>query len=60
MSVEEAEAVVRTLAVQFGVPIRPEHMSEAAAAWRLMAPHLERVRDADLAPDCEPAALFRP
>lgn len=60
MSFEEAEAAVRTLAVQFDVPIPPEHLSEAAAAWRLMAPHLERVRAADLAPECEPAALFRP
>lgn len=60
MSIDEAEAAVRVLAVQFGVPIPPEHVAEAAAAWRLMAPHLERVGAADLAVTSEPAALFRP
>jgi hypothetical protein len=60
MSIDDAEAAVRILAVQFGVPIPPQHMAEAATAWRLMAPHLDRVRAADLATDREPAALFRP
>jgi hypothetical protein len=54
MSIDDAEAAVRILAVQFGVPIPPQHMAEAATAWRLMAPHLDR------ATDREPAALFRP
>jgi hypothetical protein len=60
MTIDEAEAAVRVLAVQFGAPIPPEHVAEAAAAWRLMAPHLERVRAAELAVTSEPAALFRP
>jgi hypothetical protein len=60
MSIDEAEAAVRVLAVQFGIPIPPEHVAEAAAAWRLMAPHQERVRAAELDAASEPAALFRP
>jgi len=60
MSQDEAEAAVRVLAEQFSVAIPPAHLPEAAAAWRLMAPHLERVRAAELTPDREPAALFRP
>lgn len=60
MSIDEAEAAVRVLAVQFGVPIPPDHVAEAAKAWRLMEPHLERVYAAELAAASEPAALFRP
>jgi hypothetical protein len=60
MSPEESEAAVRALAALYEVPIPEQHLAEAAAAWRLMAPHLERVRAADLGPDLEPAALFRP
>ena len=60
MSEDEAEATVRVLAEAFGWPIRPEHLAETAAAWRLMAPHLARVRQARLASDQEPAAIFRP
>ena len=60
MTDEEAQSAVRILAEQFGAAIRPEHLAETAAAWRLMAPHLARVRQARLAPDQEPAALFRP
>ena len=57
---EDLEAAVRALAEQLGTPVPPPHLAETAAAWRLMAPHLERVRAAELAPDLEPAALFRP
>ena len=60
MSPEESEAAVRALAELFDVAIPPQHLAETAAAWRLMAPHLERVRTADLGPELEPAALFRP
>jgi hypothetical protein len=54
------EALVRALAEAFDTTIRPEHLGEVAAAWRLMRPHLERVRSAELSPAAEPAALFRP
>jgi hypothetical protein len=53
-------ATVRALAEAFGAPLRPEHIEEAAAAWRLMKPHLARVRAAELAPDEETASFFRP
>ena len=56
----EAEEVVRVLAREFGITIQAEHLGEVAAAWRLMAPHLERVRGVDLGPELEPASLFRP
>jgi len=54
------EVLVRQLAECFDAPIRPEHLGEVAAAWRLMRPHLDRVRSAELSPSDEPAALFRP
>lgn len=54
------ETLVLSLAGAFGAPLRPEHLAEVAAAWRLMRPHLDRVRAADLAPAEEPASLFRP
>ena len=54
------EALVRALAQAFDTPLRPEHLAEVAAAWRLMRPHLERVRAAGLASTDEPASLFRP
>jgi len=60
MSPEESEAAVRALADLFDAPIPPQHLAETATAWRLMAPHLERVRAADLGAELEPAALFRP
>jgi hypothetical protein len=60
MSSEDAEAAVRALAEQLGAPLPPQHLAEAAAAWELMAPHLQRVRAAELGPEVEPAALFRP
>ena len=60
MPTDEAEETVRALASQFGVAIAPEHLTEAAAAWRLMAPHLQRVQAAELGGEIEPAALFRP
>ena len=53
-------AAVRALASAFGLALREEHLGEVAAAWRLMQPHLRCVRDAELAPEEEPAALFRP
>lgn len=52
-------ALVRSLAECLGVPVLPEHLPEVAASWRLMRPHLERVRAIDLTPAEEPAALFR-
>jgi hypothetical protein len=54
------EALVRALAEAFDMPLRPGHLAEVAAAWRLMRPHLDRVRAAGLAHTQEPAALFRP
>lgn len=54
------EALVFALAQAFDTPLRPEHLAEAAAAWSLMRPHLDRVRAADLAHTEEPASLFRP
>jgi hypothetical protein len=54
------EALVSALAAAFDAPLRPEHVAEVAAAWRLMRPHLDRVRAAGLAHKEEPASLFRP
>jgi hypothetical protein len=59
MSAEDEEAA-RVMAAMMGAAILPEHLDEVAAALRLMAPHLERVRAADLGPEAEPASLFRP
>lgn len=53
-------ALVRALAEAFDLTIRPDHLGEVVAAWRLMRPHLERVRSAELPATAEPAALFRP
>jgi len=53
-------ATVRTLAEMFGLSLREEHLGEVAAGWRLMQPHLARVRQVELAEDEEPAAFFRP
>ena len=53
-------AAVRVLAELFGAPLRSEHVADVSAAWRLMQPHLARVRAIELAEDEEPAALFRP
>ncbi len=57
---DESEETVRVLARVLEVAIAPEHLGEVAAAWRLMSPHLERVRASELGPELEPAALFRP
>jgi hypothetical protein len=54
------EVFVRSLAEAFGAAIRPEHLGEVAAAWRLMRPHLERVQAVDVGSTDEPASLFRP
>lgn len=51
---------MQALAELIGAPLPPEHVAETAAAWRLMAPHLQRVNAADLGQGIEPAALFRP
>jgi hypothetical protein len=59
MSDGEAEHVI-ALAEMLGVALRPEHVPEVARAWRLMAPHRERVRGVELGPEAEPAAVFRP
>jgi len=53
-------ASVRALAQLFNLPLQDVHVPEAAAAWRMMQPHLARVRASELAPDDEPASLFRP
>lgn len=53
-------ALVLSLAEVFGPPIQPAHLDEVVAAWRLMRPHIDCVRAADLASTDEPAALFRP
>ncbi len=60
MSQDEAEDTVQALARHLEVVLRPEHLAETAAAWRLMAPHLDRVRRTALGPAAEPASLFRP
>ena len=57
---DETEETVRVLARELAVAIQPEHLGEVAAAWRLMAHHLDLVRSADLEPELEPASLFRP
>jgi hypothetical protein len=54
------EALVQGLGEALGLQIRPEHLGEVAQAWRLMRPHLERVRAIELTPADEPASLFRP
>jgi hypothetical protein len=54
------EVLVGALAEAFDLAIRPEHLGEVAAAWRLMRPHLDRVRSAEVRPTVEPASLFRP
>jgi hypothetical protein len=48
------------LAELLGTPVRPEHLEEVERAWRLMAPHRDRVRAAALADQDEPAPVFRP
>ncbi len=59
MSTEDEETA-KVLAALIGVAILPEHLAEVAAALRLMAPHVDRVRAAQLGPEVEPASLFRP
>lgn len=54
------EALVLCLAEALDAPLRLEHLADVAAAWRLMRPHIDRVRAATLAPTEEPASLFRP
>ncbi|HEY3696232.1 hypothetical protein [Phenylobacterium sp.] len=60
MTADGVETIVKTLAEHFGEPLPAEHLAETAAAWRLMAPHLQQIRAAELGQDIEPAALFRP
>ena len=60
MPEDTVEELVASLAKQLGSPLASEHLAEVASAWRLMAPHVERVRNAELPPALEPAALFRP
>ena len=60
MSADNAEETVMDLAKAYGLELAPAHLLETVAAWRLMAPHLERVRAAALTPHLEPASLFRP
>ncbi len=43
-----------------GLAIRPEHLAEAAQAWLLMAPHRQRVAEAAVGLDTEPAPVFFP
>jgi hypothetical protein len=55
----EARVVV-ALAELLGAPLRPEHVLEVAAAWRMMTPHRDLVAAQALGPTAEPAALFKP
>jgi hypothetical protein len=58
---EDADAeAVAVLAKLLGVAVRKEHLQEVARYWRLMAPHRALVAGVRLAPEAEPAALFRP
>lgn len=59
MSTEDEETA-KVLAALIGVAISPEHLAEVATALRLMRPHVEKVRAAELGPEVEPASLFRP
>jgi hypothetical protein len=60
MPEDTAEETVANLAEALGSPLPLEHLAEVAASWRLMAPHLARVRAAELEAELEPASLFRP
>lgn len=51
---------IAALARAFGVDLRPEHAPEVLQAWRLMASHRALISVADLGPELEPAALFKP
>jgi len=42
------------------VAINPDHLAEVAQAWAMMAPHRALVAAAPLAPQDEPAGVFRP
>ncbi len=57
---DEDLARVAALAELLGAPVRPEHLEEAARGWRLLAPHRQRVMAEALAPQEEPAPVFRP
>ncbi len=56
VSIEQIAALAEAL----GVAIRPDHLQETAQAWTLMAPHRERVAQAALGYETEPAPVFRP
>jgi hypothetical protein len=51
---------VAMLARVLGVALRPADLPDVTRYWRLMQEHRARVAAAPLAPDAEPAALFRP
>jgi hypothetical protein len=51
---------IAALAEILGVAIRPEHLAETAQAWRLMEAHRQRVGEAELSQETEPAPVFRP
>jgi hypothetical protein len=51
---------VAMLARLLGVALRPADLADVARYWRLMQDHRARVAATPLAPDAEPAALFRP
>jgi len=54
------EDQVLRLADAYSLIVRPEHLPEVVAAWRMMQPHLARLRAAELTFQDEPASLFRP
>ncbi len=51
---------VARLAEDLGVAIRPEHLGEVERAWRMMQSHRQRIREAEIATEDEPAPVFRP
>lgn len=51
---------IRRLSQTLGVAVRPEHLGEVAACWRMMAPHRALIAAATVDLDDEPAPLFRP
>ncbi len=57
---DEETPEAAALAASLGVAIRPEYLEEVARGWRLLAPHRQKVRDAVLGPEAEPAPVFRP
>ena len=62
MSERDRQALedIVVLANLLGLSLREEYLAETAACWRMMATHRAIVDAADLGPQAEPAALFKP